>query len=87
MFVLTTCNPRTLNVYAPANSPKLSLLTSLPTLLVLESSLQSENVTYCPQAVCSCVKLQSQQNIYEKFAIQLTKVGLTQARPNEEAAK
>ena len=41
--------------------PKCLSSLSLPTLLVLESHLQSENVTYCPHAACSCVKLQSKQ--------------------------
>ena len=58
-------------------------------LLVLESSLQSENVTYRQHVVRGCVKLQSKQayrihttDIYVNCIVQLASVGLAQARPN-----
>ena len=61
-------------------------------LLILESSLQSENVTYRPHAACSCVKSQSKRtygihttdiynNIYINCIAQLASVGLAQAHP------
>ena len=39
----------------------------LPTLVVLESSQQSKNVTYCPHMARGCLKLQSKQTYrYER---------------------
>ena len=41
-FVFTTCSPCTVNIYTPATSHKHLSLWSSPTLLVVESSMQSE---------------------------------------------
>ena len=62
---------------------------------MLESSLQSENITYRPHAARGCVKLQSKHIrntydrymtiiiiIYENCTVRLASVGLAQARPN-----
>ena len=63
---------------------------------MLESSLQSENITYRPHAARGCVKLQSKHMrntydryttiiiiiIYENCTVRLASVGLAQARPN-----
>ena len=52
---------RTANIHAPATSPKLLCLPSLPALLVLEISLLNKNVTCCPHMVWGCIKLKSKQ--------------------------
>ena len=82
----TTSSPRAVNVHIQPTPPKRLFSPSHTALLVLQSSLQSENVTYCPQAEHGCVKLQSKQeyvrqiiyiyNIYicEKSTVQLTLV-------------
>ena len=65
---------------------------------MLESSLQSENITYRPHAARGCVKLQSKHIrntydryttiiiIYENCTVRLASVGLAQARPNYSQA-
>ena len=60
----TTSSPRAVYVHAPATPPKRLFSPSSPTLhcvLVVKSSLRSENVTYCLHVAHSCVKLQSKQ--------------------------
>ena len=60
----TTSSPRAVNVHAPATPPKRLFSPSSPTLhcvLVLKSSLRSENITYCLHAARGCVKLLSKQ--------------------------
>ena len=66
-----------------------SLLVVFSLCLVLESSLQSNNVTYCPHAVDSCVRLRirSEQKKYgictdRKHTVQIASVGLAQAHSN-----
>ena len=56
-------------------------------LLVLESSLPCKNVTYRLHAAHNCIKLQSKRTYgictTDMLIIQLTSVGLAQARPND----
>ena len=61
LFVFITSSPCTVNIDPQATPPKRLSSLSAPTLLVLESSSQSENVTCCPHVVCGCIKLQSKQ--------------------------
>ena len=68
MFVFTTFSPHTVTIHTPATSLKHLSSSSSPTLLVLESSLQSQNVTYCLHVVHDCVKLQPNQ----KFILHMT---------------
>ena len=73
-FVFTTSSPRTVNVHAPATLPKCFSSPSLITPLMLESSLWSENVTYCPHVVRGC----GIQNMYhKKSTIELADMGLS----------
>ena len=62
----------------------------LPILFMLESGLQSENVTYCQHAVHNCVKLQSKQAynniiIYEKSTIHSRYFGACSGPPQSRA--
>ena len=60
----TTSSPRAVNVHAPATPPKRLFSPSSPTLhcvLVLKSSLRSENIACCLHTTRGCVKLLSKQ--------------------------
>ena len=57
-YVSSPRSPRTVNVYALGTS--LKHLSSLPTLLMLESSLKSKNVTYRLHAACGYVHISQQ---------------------------
>ena len=59
VFVLTTCSPCTVNVHPPTTFSEHLCSPFMPALLMLENSPQSENVTCCPHAASSCVKLHS----------------------------